>query len=169
MSAATPHFAASMALESYRTRLGAVLAFIDDAAAARIQLPTDETELSATLNGLLEYFLGGEAAFTAANAELKRHAKRVKSLELATEELRQEEARTALLVAQLQLYTGTADAAISDQIDTAEALRAGAASGSYLPRPRTPDTSIRIRRQRAELSCIFCTWDCVLCHLLYLL
>jgi len=124
------HMAASLALEAYRTRLGAVLSFIDDAAAARIQLPTDPEELTATLDGLLEYFLAGEAAFTASGSELAQHSKRVQSLRAALDALEREERDTALLIHQLHACSATADASIAAAMDTSDALRAAAASGT---------------------------------------
>jgi hypothetical protein len=126
----SPHMAASLALEAYRTRLGAVLSFIDDAAAARIQLPTDPEELTATLDGLLEYFLAGEAAFTASGSELAQHSKRVQSLRAALDALEREDQDTALLIHQLHACSATADASIAAAMDTADALRAAAASGT---------------------------------------
>ncbi len=129
-SGMTPHTSATLALEAYRSRLGSVLSFIDDAVSARIQLPTDAEELSRTLNGLLEYFLAGEAAFTASGAELDAHRLRVCALHAANAALRREEAHTVLLLQALQLAGAAVDDSASMHIDKANALRSAAAAGS---------------------------------------
>lgn len=125
--------AATLALEAYRTRLGAVLAFIDDAASARIQLPTEVGEMTATLDGLLEYFLAGEAAFTATGPALASHTTAVEDLAASIAELEREETASAVLALQLQQLSGRADSSISALTDASEALDAAAATGACRP------------------------------------
>ena len=150
-SFSSPHLAATLALEAYRTRLGAVLAFIDDAASARIQLPTDVIEMTATLDGLLEYFLAGEAAFTATGPALAAHTARVEELAAAVAELEREELTSAVLAQQLHILTGAADNGISLLVDASDSLAAAANSSASRQLPCMSDETRQWTMRRASM------------------
>lgn len=147
-SDASAHSVASLALEAYRTRIGAVINYVDDAAAARIPLPTDEAELEKTVYGLLDYLLAAEDAFKASRALLTEHAGRLERVAAARAALRAEQAQTAALVAELLELRDAADDEIAAEMNRADELRAAAAAGESAGRgawkPLCRDTSMRL-------------------------
>lgn len=81
MQQPTPRLSATLALEEYRSRLGAVLNLLEDAAHGRLEFPTESEELVKTLDGLVDYLLAGEASVMSTREALAQHNKQYEELQ----------------------------------------------------------------------------------------
>lgn len=114
MDAVSPQFAATAALEAYRARLTAVLAFLNDAATGKLALSTDAGDLSGILDTLVGYLLGAEEDFTASKGMLDKHTELVDQVARAKVELTEVTATSAVLADELCDLADVADLRLSE-------------------------------------------------------
>ena len=72
----SPAVGLRIAAEAYRSRLSGVLTFVEEAASARTQIPTETEALQHVLDGCMEYVFAGESAFNAARQAARIHEER---------------------------------------------------------------------------------------------